>query len=106
MQHAQHVIMYTYMHTYMYKLCKDAYNHMYMEIHVYSTLAYVKVGRKERQPRQWWQTYKMRLNYIHVYMLSCLYIVYTCLYTCRYMYMYMYMYSTIIYVCDIHCTCM
>ena len=32
--------------------CQSVQNVIYMEIHVYSTLAYVWVGREERQPRQ------------------------------------------------------
>ena len=35
---------------------------------MYSTLAYVKVGRKERQPRQTNNTHKaMNIQYMHMY---------------------------------------
>ena len=37
----------------------------YMEIHVYSTLAYVRVGREERQPTQ-------KINYEHACICTCI----------------------------------
>ena len=46
-------------------LCIDIttlYMYMYMEIHVYSTLAYVRVGREERQPIQTKQTMNMHVH--------------------------------------------
>ena len=36
--------------------------YMYMEIHVYSTLAYTRVGREERQPTQTKKTMNMHVH--------------------------------------------
>ena len=43
-------VQYVHVHNYTYHIYIHKY--MYMDIHLYSTLAYIRVRRKERQPRQ------------------------------------------------------
>ena len=53
--------------THVYTQCTFLRVYRYMEIHVYSTLAYIKVGRKERQPRQTIHTKPRTYMYMYIH---------------------------------------